>query len=69
MKKENKGYYNENTINKFLAALNDAKKEVQAGNVKVSISNANSKMGNVASVSTLPFFTCPGRCKDTCGKK
>lgn len=69
MKKENKGFYNENTINKFLAALNDAKKEVQAGNVKVSISNANSKMGNVASVSTIPFLTCPGCCKETCGKK
>ena len=69
MKKETKGFYNENTINKFLAALNDAKKEVQAGNVKVSISNANSKMGNVASVSTLPFLTCPGCCKETCGKK
>ena len=35
----------------------------------VSISFGNSKMGKVASVSTLPVVTCPNRCNGTCGTK
>jgi len=67
---ESKGYYNSNTINKFSAALDNAKELVKAGtDLRVRTSNANSKMGNVASVSTLPFLTCPGCCRDTCGAK
>lgn len=70
MKNENKGYYNDNVINKFLSALNESIAAVKAGElVKVSISNANSKMGAVASVSLLPFLSCPGRCAGTCGAK
>jgi len=70
-KKENsKGYYNESTLAKFSAALNDARELVKSGkDVRVRISNNNSKMGNVTSVSTLPFLTCPACCHDTCGKK
>ena len=53
---------------KFNQALKEAKQEVKARTVKtVSISNKNSKMGEVASVSTLPLITCPARCKGTCG--
>lgn len=62
------GYYNDKVLEKFRSALADSMKAVKAGElVKVSISNANSKMGNVASVSTLPFITCPARCADSCG--
>ena len=61
-------YYNENTLAKFKAALQQAVEEVKTGKVdRVSISSKNEKMGEVASVSTLPFLTCPGRCKGTCG--
>ena len=64
------GYYNEKVINKFMDAFDAAKEEVKAGaDLKVRISAANSKMGNVASVSTLPFLTCPGCAGSTCGKK
>lgn len=34
----------------------------------VKFSACNSKMGAVASVSLLPFLTCPGRCGKTCGR-
>lgn len=61
-------YYNEQIINKFHSALQAAKEEVRSGKVTaVSISGGNNKMGAVASVSTLPFLTCPARCKGTCG--
>lgn len=61
-------YYNENTLAKFREALRQATADVKAGKIDhVSISSKNEKMGEVASVSTLPFLTCPGRCKGTCG--
>ena len=67
---KNKGYYNEKVLDKFAGALADAKELVNTGaDLRVRISNANSKMGAVASVSTLPFITCPGCCRDTCGAK
>jgi len=67
-----KGYYNETVIAKFMDALKSAKAEVaemlKSGETpKVKFSDGNSKMGAVASVSSLPFFTCPDRCADTCG--
>ena len=70
---KNIGYYNENTLAKFAASLKDAKAEInaiiKAGKIPaVKFSGGNTKMGNVASVSTLPFITCPARCADTCGK-
>lgn len=65
-----KGYYNLETLQKFFNALKEAKEAVKAGEVEhVHISSANSKMGNVASVSLMPFLSCPGRCRKTCGKK
>jgi len=65
-----KGFYNEETLHKFGAALQEAIDRVAAGeDLRVRISNSNSKMGNVASVSTLPFITCPGCCAGTCGAK
>ena len=64
------GYYKPEVLAKFNAALKEQIERVQAGEeTSVRISNANSKMGNVASVSTLPFLTCPACCKDTCGAK
>jgi len=63
-----KGYYNEKTLAKFAEALKDARTAVtDMTDTRVRISNSNSKMGNVASVSTLPFITCPACCKETCG--
>lgn len=35
----------------------------------VSISEGNTKMGKVTSVSLLPILTCPGRCNGTCGDR
>ena len=62
------GYYNEKTLAKFSEAFKAAKADLDSGKaVKVNFSASNSKMGAVASVSTLPFLTCPGVCKDTCG--
>lgn len=67
-----KGFYRTEIINKFADALNEAKRAVLNGEpatLRVRISNANSKMGAVASVSTLPFLTCPAVCAGTCGAK
>jgi len=62
------GYYNEKILRKFREALAEALEAVKAGAITaVSISNSNSKMGAVASVSLLPFLTCPARCADSCG--
>ena len=68
--KKSVGYYNEKILGKFMEALNDAKKDVKEDKeLEVKFSSGNTKMGAVASVSTLPFITCPGCCKDTCGAK
>jgi hypothetical protein len=64
------GYYNDKVWAKFTDALKDATQAVKSGSdIRVRISNANSKMGNVASVSMLPFITCPTCCHNTCGAK
>ena len=66
----NNGFYNEGNLSKFRAALENAFALVESGeDIRVRISKANSKMGNVASVSTLPFLTCPATCSSTCGAK
>lgn len=57
-------YYNDKIMAKFQEALSEAKKETIE---TVTISTGNRKMGAVPSVSLLPFLTCPGRCKGTCG--
>ena len=63
-------YYNQKVMDKFTAALKEAREEVKNNSdVSVTISNGNSKMGAVASVSLLPFLTCPARCKGTCGNE
>ena len=50
--------------------MNSAIESVLNGDdLRVRISAANSKMGNVASVSTLPYITCPACCSETCGAK
>ena len=65
-----KGFYNEKVLRKFNNALKKAIELVKSGeDLRVRISNKNSKMGEVASVSLLPFLTCPDCCKTTCGKK
>ena len=67
---QNKGYYKPEIIEKFNQALKDAAADVKSGKeTRVRISNSNSKMGAVTSVSTLPFITCPARCAGTCGAK
>ena len=53
----------------FLAIVKEAIKNKKNISSLVSISNGNSKMSNVASVSLLPLLTCPSICKNTCGKK
>lgn len=69
MSKKSAGYYKPETLNKFSLALNDAAAAVIAGHeTRVRISACNTKMGNVASVSTLPFITCPACCAETCGR-
>ena len=61
------GYYTKKILDKFAAAYSEARKNID--NIHVTISKANSKMGAVASVSMLPFLTCPSRCGSTCGMK
>lgn len=65
------GYYNEKIIAKFAKALKEAIEAYKADPEKyhVNISRGNRKMGDVPSVSTIPFLSCPSCCKDTCGKK
>lgn len=68
-KKPRTGYYNQRTLDKFLDAYNRALEAVKNGQeTRVRISHDNSKMGPVASVSLLPFYTCPGVCAHTCGR-
>ena len=65
---KNNGFYNDKVMGKFSEALRESLEAVRAGDLRaISVSNSNSKMGAVASVSTLPFITCPARCADTCG--
>jgi hypothetical protein len=63
-----KGYYREDIINKFSESLAAAKEMIKNGeDLHVKISKGNRKMGEVPSVSTLPFLTCPGICSKSCG--
>lgn len=65
-----KNYYTNENMEILKNALTTAKEEIKAGKINsVSISKGNVKMGAVPSVSTLPFITCPARCKGTCGKE
>lgn len=61
---------------KIYGKASDALKEARAniaenktGARRVSFSASNSKMGAVASVSVLPFVTCPAACRETCAGK
>lgn len=69
-----RGYYTPETLEKFRAALDEAREALAAdpgrtGSAwKVSISNGNKKTGPVGSVSLLPFVTCPAICSGTCGR-
>lgn len=63
-------------IEKISEALKTAKAEIltakKAGldvSKMVSISQGNTKMGKVPSISLLPILTCPARCNGTCGEK
>ena len=56
-----------NHIENYVNALNDARAALDTKKgCKITISKGNSKMGYIASVSTLPLITCPGVCRDTC---
>lgn len=66
----NKAMTFEQVWERFNDALKVAIDDVKTGkDIRVRISNSNSKMGAVASVSTLPLITCPSCCIKTCGKK
>ena len=61
---------------KLINALRDAEKEIQTAlqngedvSKLVSISEGNTKMGKVPSLSLHPILTCPSRCNGTCGDK
>ncbi len=63
-----KNYYSDENMAKIRAALAAACDEVRTGTVtRVSISNGNVKMGQIPSVSLLPFVTCPACAGGTCG--
>jgi hypothetical protein len=64
-------YYTNENVRKLMEALNEAKQIVKnEEKPTVKISNSNSKMGKVASVSLLPFVGgCPDVCSKTCGEK
>lgn len=63
-----RNYYKPENIEIFKQALNDARDAIRGGaRLRVSVSAKNSKMGDVPSVSVLPFITCPARCEKTCG--
>lgn len=68
---ERRGYYCDKILQKFAEALRQARADYAADPERyhVTISDKNSKMGAVASVSLLPFLTCPGCCSTTCGAK
>ena len=54
----------------FQHMLEEAKARIlgnEPGALTVSISDRNVKMGQVASVSLLPYVTCPKYCRTTCG--
>lgn len=53
----------------WLAIIEQRIKNKKSISSQVAISDGNSKMGKVASVSLLPILTCPSVCKETCGKK
>lgn len=64
------GYYNKKNLDKFFDALNDAREAFTAGRLDtVHFSTGNKKMGEIPSVSLIPFYTCPGHCHRTCGPK
>jgi len=52
-------------LDKFVAAYHAALENSDPKAVKISAGNV--KMGSVPSVSTLPYLTCPGICRETCG--
>lgn len=59
--------YTTKTVNKFTEALFEAQQEIRDGkDIHVSISDGNRKMGRVASVSLLPYVTCPARALSSC---
>ena len=68
--KKSKGYFTKEILAKFAKTIIAAREAVKAGtDLMVRISNKNSKMGEIASVSLVPFFSCPAACKTTCAKK
>ena len=65
-----KGFYTDKILGKFTNALASAVDDVRSGKeTRVCISKANSKMGEVASVSLLPFLTCPQICAESCAAR
>ena len=58
LKKSVKGFYTDDTLKLFVDELKEAIEAAKAGeDLRVCISNGNSKMGDVASVSLMPFLS------------
>ena len=64
------GYYTPENVGKFSDALRGYFARIDAGeDLRVTISHGNEKMGEVPSVSLLPFISCPASCAGSCGKE
>lgn len=58
-------YFTKKNMDKFTAALSEFRARIANGEkIRVSISNGNSKMGEIPSVSHLPYITCPHKCAE-----
>lgn len=64
-----KGYFSNKVVEKFIRAYEDAFKELEDDKEKrvIHISDGNTKMGRVPSVSLLPFLTCTKEACQMCG--
>lgn len=58
-------YFTEKNMNKFTTALKNNRARIEDGEMlSVSISGGNNKMGEIPSVSLLPYVTCPYKCPE-----
>ena len=58
-------YYTDKNLKAFKDARNAFRVQIENGEkIIVSISHGNSKMGEIPSVSLLPYITCPFKCAD-----
>lgn len=58
------GFYNEKNVSLFRGALYEARKRLSE--IHIHVSRGNSKLGDIPSISLLPYLTCPAVCKSSC---